>query len=430
MASIRFNVKPAANNKMQIRAIFQDGSDQVPKNLGESIPANKIKTEYRYWDKKKQEVRGLDDADRINATISKWKTAFKNYKDDCSRKVQPLDIRLFILSLDGTVRLSNDEMPSLIVIIDLFITSIRATHSNLTVNGYTVIKNDIELYESSKKKKIYLSNIGPSFYKDFATFLIEHENNINSTVNRKQGKIITIVNYAVNDLKIKLQDLDYKKKYQLKESTASKFPLHPEELATLKEAKLTNKYRQMVKDAFIIACETGLRYSDIIQLQGAHIKSYVSSTGLLKFIDLSNIKTDNMNNMPLSDAAIKIIEKYVKPTGHLFTFHYSQSASKALKAIFLKLDLARPCEIVTKQGAKTTREILPLHNIISFHTARNTYITRLLSANVAPVFVQGNAGHADIKTTMSYFRNDDITRWQETLKVLNAPLPKGKKKPA
>jgi len=71
------------------------------------------------------------------------------------------------------------------------------------------------------------------------------------------------------------------------------------------------------------------------------------------------------------------------------------------------------------QGAKTIREMKPLHDVISFHMARNTYITRLLSSNVAPAFVQANAGHSDIATTMSYFRNDDVLRWQETLKILN-----------
>jgi integrase len=133
------------------------------------------------------------------------------------------------------------------------------------------------------------------------------------------------------------------------------------------------------------------------------------------------MKTDNENNMPLSDKACKIVDRYkaITPKGPMFKQHHSQSASKVLKKVFEDLKLSRPCEVITMQGAKRTKEIVPLHDAISFHMARNTYITRLLSSNVPAAFVQHNVGHSDIKITMGYFRNDDVARWKETLMVLN-----------
>lgn len=145
--------------------------------------------------------------------------------------------------------------------------------------------------------------------------------------------------------------------------------------------------------------------------------------GLISVIDLTEMKTDDITTMPLSDKAIRIIDRYTTENKHtpLFAFSKSQAVGQILKAIFKKLELTRPCEIIKKQGARTTREIIPLHDVISFHMGRNTYITRLLAAGLAPVHVKDNVGHSKLDITMGYFRNEDVTRWQATLTILNAP---------
>jgi integrase len=269
-----------------------------------------------------------------------------------------------------------------------------------------------------------LHQVDKMFYKDFSVFLIEEQMNTNSTLNKKQVKIITILNHAVSEFKLKI-GIEYKEKYKFRETQVAKFPLRPEELALLRSHTCATDYQQLVLDAFLLACETGLRFSDIQQLQPAHINSFVTDSEIIQYIDLKNIKGSQTNTMPLSNYANSIIDKYMKPEGYLFEFKYSQSASRCLKDIFAdpKLNLNRPCETIKMQGSKIERNIVPLHDIISFHMGRNTYITRLLSSSIAPVHVQGNAGHSDIAITMGYFRNDDINRFRETLKVLNEKKP-------
>jgi len=462
MATIRFNVKPVANKKMQIRALFQDGKSQTTKNTGYSIPAAKLREEYKYWDNTKQLVRGqLENQTTINSLIEQWRSDFTTYKDDCKRLNKPVDIELFKRILDGEEILT--ESPSLISVAKKFITSIKSTHKGATRSGYQVVINDLEKYEKEKKKTVMLHEVDRTFYKDFSVYLIEKENNYNPTLNKKQTKLVTIMNYACDDLKIKGLTNDFKKKYRFKEVQAGKFPLHPEELATLWNRRNTHNYNSllhalevaktkleqlsadvskekefatrgdvqrarmalyhmMVLDAFLLACETGLRHSDVAQLQAPHIKTHIAAEGMIQFIDLTNIKGSKDNNTALSAKAIEIIERYTKPEGYLFRFDYSQSTSRILKAIFEHQDvnLNRPCEVVQTQGSKTIRTMVPLHDIISFHMGRNTYATRLLSSkDLAPAHVMGNLGHSKIDITMGYFRNDDVTRWQETLKVLN-----------
>jgi len=71
------------------------------------------------------------------------------------------------------------------------------------------------------------------------------------------------------------------------------------------------------------------------------------------------------------------------------------------------------------KGTETIKEMVPLSSIISWHFARNTYISLLLASGVNPIFVQGNVGHSDLKTTMIYSKQNDVTRWKETLKAQN-----------
>lgn len=462
MATIRFNIKPKGT-KLQIRAIFQNGTQQITKNLGESIPANKLKEKYKYWDDKNQQVRNLDEAGRINSTIEKWSAAFATYKDDCKRYTRKIDIQEFLATLDGQLVFNPREDVTLLSVITSYLASIRQSHKPKTYNGYNVLKTQLEKYQQHIKKEIMVSDINEPWYKAFSLYLIEKETNFNAVINRKQSRIITILSYAINDLKIKTVNPDYKKRYGLKQTQAPKFPLLPGELealwknntpahiealyTTLQQAQ--HRYSQLkpttdepkkargraaiaeaesaihhqkCKDAFLLACETGLRYSDVTAIKPVNIRTHAHETGIIRYIDLTQVKGDKANKIPLSDRAGLIIDRYaplVTDKEPIFKFSASQAIGKILRVIFQSHELDRPCEIVKKKGIQTIREIKPLDEIISFHMARNTYITRLLSSGVAPVFVQANAGHSNIKTTMQYHRTDDMQRWVDTLKILN-----------
>jgi integrase len=181
-----------------------------------------------------------------------------------------------------------------------------------------------------------------------------------------------------------------------------------------------------VLDAFLFACETGLRYSDIVQLTINHIHTLEMKEGpAIKYLAFTAMKTKKANDMPLSDQAQMILERRGVKEGKIFPISHSQSASRILKTLFAGAKLNRACELVKLKGPKTEREMVPLSEVISFHMGRNTYITRLLKNNVSASYVKDNAGHSSINITMGYYRDDDIRRWQETLRALNEPIEKG-----
>jgi len=443
MATLRFEVKKVNDSYLTIRAVFQHSGQSPAKNLKENIPANKIAGKWKYWDKNKQRVKSHPDEARINAMIDKWRARFNRYVDDCKRDDLHFDLNMAILITTGK-REQGMIIHTLQSVAETFNKTIREEVDTSTYKSYEAIYANIKEYQEEIGKPILITEVNKLFYRQFSAWLIEEKENINSTILRKIGRIITIMNFAEQELKIKGLDSEFKYKPKLKELDAPKFPLTEQELTQLWNLKVGNAYRQMVIDAFLLSTETSLRFSDIIQIQPQHIQSFSSANGNIRYIHLTTEKTDKRNSTPLSDKAAGIIDKYIGYLEHgypkditdvliksrkgandkvLFPFTYSQAVSRILKEEFKEAKFNRPCEVVTIQGAKTTKELMQLHQVISFHTARNTYITRMLQSNLAPAFVQANAGLSDLKMTMRYYRENDAVRWEETLKVLNKEKP-------
>lgn len=465
MATIRFYPKKTKGATAHIMASFSHGSGTPPTlYIGFSIPANKIKGEYKYWNKKQQRARDCDDVDKINAKLTTWENTFDTYVSDCKLAGTSPSMQFIMAQIDGTYKTKAGGIPTLLSVLDSFKTSIKKTHGIPAQKSYAVLENDIIDFQKHTGSTYTVMDIDHAWYNKFVTYLLSEENNFNAIINKKQGRLANVLKYAVETLKYKVNP-DYDKKYKLKTVQASKFPLQPEELATLwsdntdarlqrirvaKDAfvtaierledprqtrvriklqeALTNAnselYHWMCLDAFLLATETGMRYSDITQLKPMHIISHVLPDGaVINFAAVTQIKTDDIAQMALSDKAMQIINRYTTDDKYapLFKFSASQAVGKILKAIFKDKDLTRPCEIIQKKGGATIREIKPLHDVISFHMARNTYITRLLKSKLAPVHVQENAGHSKLEVTMGYFRNEDIERHQATLAILNAP---------
>ena len=422
---------------MQIRAIFQHGTKQVARSLGYSIPSQKVDDNYKYWNADKQIVKGLGDkTTEINEAINQWRSLFNRYATDCSRDQQPFSLDTAIAITTGQ-RQAVGKYPTLRTIVDAYAAYIKPTHDANTHAAFAVVSANIADYEKKKATTVRATDINTSFYNKFAQYLIEHQENFNPTINKKLGKIATAVKWAVKEYGIKVDGTEHLQPPHFRELPAGKFPLLNSELLHLHGLQLQNQYHQMVLDAFLLATEVGLRHSDIKQLRTQHVCSLIEGDTIIRYIQLTaTVKGRKENSMVVSDRAALILDKYMaladtrdKLPGLpkkkinkelLFQFDYSQSTSRVLKTIFEDhAKINRLCEIAQMQGRKLVREQKPLYEVISFHMARNTYITRLLDAGLAPVYVKDNVAHSDLDITMRYYRGNQLARFQATRDVLN-----------
>lgn len=157
----------------------------------------------------------------------------------------------------------------------------------------------------------------------------------------------------------------------------------------LRKLAQTPFYNSLLKKAFLFSCFCGLRHSDIIALTWGDIEMDDDGNSRLYIIQK---KTKEAISLPLSQEAIKQLPK--------------REDAKEDDIIFKKLiTLGRTNEILPKWA-----EQAGIKKHITFHTARHTHATMLLTLGVDLYTVSKLLGHTNIQTTQIYAKLVDESK--------------------
>lgn len=181
------------------------------------------------------------------------------------------------------------------------------------------------------------------------------------------------------------------RKYHIKTENVQKQSLTERELRRIEDkeekAELTEEERKVVK-GFLFSVYSGLRFSDIVQVTKQHIKNIYRN----KWVVLRMQKTDHEVRIPISKMfggkAATMIQENKTTTGKLF-----------------QLPCNARCNLILKRVLKRFN----IHRHITFHCARHTCATVLLSKGVSLPIIQHILGHQSIKTTQVYSAVKDTT---------------------
>jgi len=165
-----------------------------------------------------------------------------------------------------------------------------------------------------------------------------------------------------------------------------------EEIQTLNSAYC--RYPE-VKRAFLFACYTGLRYSDIFNLTWQNINK--------ESIDFRQQKTKTVEYLPLSPTARKILYSHNEGILNLPTRKIFQLPAKSTMNVTIR-------EWRMKAG---------LTKNVTFHTSRHTFATLSLSQGIDLYTVSKLLGHKDIGTTQIYAKISD-TKKRDAVAMLPA----------
>ncbi len=150
-----------------------------------------------------------------------------------------------------------------------------------------------------------------------------------------------------------------------------------DEVKTLKE---TETPFNEIKTAYLFSCYTGLRFSDIRSLRWERIHKINDET-MLVYIQG---KTKKQEYLPISKPAIELLagRERINENDLIFDLPLNNKVNEKLKRI------SAAAGIDDKK--------------VTFHTARHTAATLLLSNGVSIEVVSKILGHSDIKTTQIY----------------------------
>ncbi len=226
----------------------------------------------------------------------------------------------------------------------------KCVFDELTVDFCNKFREHLSTANRIKSEKLKLSqNSAAGYWSTFRAFL---------AIAYKEGYL----KENLNDFLDKLETQETKREY-----------LTLEELNTL--AKSHCDY-PVLKNASIFSCLTGLRLSDILQLEWKHIQDYPSGG---KCIRIKTEKTETEASIPISDQALKLCGE--PSEGIVFKGLTRQLVNGKLKAW------------VKSAG---------IDKYITFHCFRHTYATLMIAGGADIYTVSKMLTHKNVSTTQIY----------------------------
>ena len=244
--------------------------------------------------------------------------------------------------------------------------------------------------ESAHRTQISLEEVDADFCRAYIKFLRNFSNSnyrygnpedhvisIN-TAQSYQGQFSTALSKAVRAGIIPFNPMDRlepKERIQRKDGKKEYFTI--EEIQKL---IATDCYRPEVKYAFLFACFTGLRISDIYKIAPMHI--FKTADGKGEYIDMEMHKTEKQVVVPLSKEAKKWLPE-----------------SKGNEVPFFDLPTTPS---VIGRALRKWAEAAGVDKHISFHCSRHTFGTLMLTLGADLYTTSKLMGHSNIQVTEVY----------------------------
>lgn len=308
---------------------------------------------------------------------------------------------------DPTQVQSNDK-PMLVGFINDHLENHKGKTKNSTLDVYTTVKNMIADYELSINRSFKISEIDYGYMKGVA----EYMNSLglfNSTINRRIKHIRGFISKARKmgyDVNPSYQDFGWSAE------ETEVMALTMDELKKIESLDLSgNRLYDLVRDVFLFACYTGLRYSDFSKLNKTNIKD--------GFLRMTITKTKNLQTVPLTKKKAKcLIKKYHSNNSD---FVFPMCGARKFNDVIKKIcELAKIDEVIEKvrfSGVKEVVEYRPKYQMITAHVARKTFVTLSLELGMQAEEVMRITGHKDYK---SFKRYVNITEKRAKVALLSA----------
>jgi len=226
-----------------------------------------------------------------------------------------------------------------------------------------------------KGTKITLGQITKDWCKGFYEYL-RKKTTIEQGTKSQYSKLLTLaISGAVEDDYITNNPAkSISRKDKIKQPESSVEYLTIDEVKKLIETECT---KEVVKLAFLFSCFSGLRYSDIVNLKWDDIKKDNDGEYYIKY---QQEKTEKNENLQISKEAMKYVPVREEKE-NVFKLPQNGYTNQILAGWVLAAGIKKR---------------------VTFHVARHTNATLLLSAGVAIETVSKILGHSDIKTTQIY----------------------------
>ncbi len=263
-----------------------------------------------------------------------------------------------------------------------------------TVAQFHNLKRHLQNFEKHTSTRIDFDTINISFYKSLLEYLTITLNSSPNTV----GKLITNLKVVLRDAYedgVTKNDFYRNRNFLSPNSVSDTIYLSLEEVEAIYNLDLKSRPSyDRVRDMFIIGCYTGLRYSDLVQINPDSIES--------NMINLVQAKTNNRILVPIRPIVARILAKYNSSLPRISNQKFNAYLYEVCKMIDI---LSKDCEVKTIKGGKRYTETKPKYELVSSHTARRTFATNEFKLGELSVQdIMAITGHKTTKAFYKYIR--------------------------
>jgi integrase len=187
------------------------------------------------------------------------------------------------------------------------------------------------------------------------------------------------------------------KRFKVLEEDSDSIYLTEEEILQIYKLQPEKKSQIDIRDAFIIACYTGLRYSDLTQL------------GEDKFLDnktkikIATIKTGEKVIIPLHWTIREILERR---QGDFPRIYADQFFNRQIKLLAADAKITNLVSKAITRGGKQVSKSYEKNKLVTIHTARRSFATNAFKADMPVYSIMKITGHRSEKSFKKYIKID------------------------
>ncbi len=270
-----------------------------------------------------------------------------------------------------------------------------------SLKAYKSAKNHFEQFQTSRKRKFYLTDINQALIKDFTNYL---NNKLAINTSAKYLTIFKLLIAYANEMKL----IDFKQSSEIKiivrKEKSDSVYLTESQVKELREIKsFPTKVYELVLDYFILGCNTGLRFSDFSVLKIENIKN--------GFIEIDPNKNKRLSKsvtkviIPVHPMVTEVLMKY--PDG-LPKCPPNQVCNRYIKELASRVpSLNTAFEKKITRANRVQIEKYMVWQKVSTHTCRRSWCTNMFLRGVPIITIMAISGHKTQENFMKYIKADN-----------------------
>ncbi|HEX8350039.1 MAG TPA: site-specific integrase [Hymenobacter sp.] len=296
---------------------------------------------------------------------------------------------------------------------DAWIALTRSKGKMRTAQTYVTAVKHLREFEAFTGYAVDFDTITPSFGDRYTDYLLNEADLTDNTINKQVDCLKRFLRYAVErgfTDTTKFERLTWKRK------DPDIMTLTAEEVGAIEELDLTEHVRlDNARSLFLLACYTGLRYSDLVSIRKEHLRCAT--------LRLTTLKTCETVTIPLQACAQELITRYlaggIRPISN-------QKLNDYLKEVGQLAGIDSPIEVIRYRGGERVSRTVSKWKKLGCHTGRRTFVTLSLERGLRPEVVMKITGHRDWKSFKRYINITEQAVEREFAKVyeMSAPLLK------